>query len=225
MIVVVGSAYDVRARRIVEHWGQRSAMLTQEDLCMPGWRLTIPPRLPLTAVVGGRIVPSADIQGILVLRPCIFPEELQNIHRDHRKYVAAELNAFLLAWLAAQSCPVLNRPTACCLGGPNWRAEQWTRAAMRLGIPAHTRRSVPNGTTSADTEESLELITVGERCFGCNDSSLKESALKLARAAGVELLSVRFSRDQRRFLSANAWPSLLDAAVLDAVRERLEAHL
>jgi hypothetical protein len=45
------------------------------------------------------------------------------VDSSHRKYVAAEFNAFLLAWLSAQSCPVLNRPTASCLSGPNWQPE------------------------------------------------------------------------------------------------------
>jgi len=145
MIVVVASTYDVRAQRIVAHWGSHGAtMLTAEDLCMPGWSLTVPKLIEPTAVIGGRTVPAAEIRGILTLRPCIFPEELQGFHSSDRKYVAAELNAFLLAWLSAQSCPVLNRPTACSLAGPNWRAEQWAHAAAGLGIPARSRRSLPN---------------------------------------------------------------------------------
>jgi hypothetical protein len=141
----------------------------------------------------------------------------------HRTYVAAELTAFLLAWLTAQSCPVLNRPTACCLAGPNWRPEQWTQAAARLGIPAQTRRCVPTENTHANSVEALEVIAVGERCFGCDDSMLRDSTLKLAQAAGVDLIAVRFSVDRSRFLSASVWPSLTDPAVLEAVRQRLES--
>ena len=223
MIVVVASAYDVRALRIVDHWGsQCAAILSAEDLCMPGWVLQVPPGQRITAVIGGRTIPAKQIRGILTLRPCIFPEELQNIQSAHRKYVAAELNAFLLAWLTAQSCPVLNRPTACCLAGPNWRPEQWTHAAARLGIPAQTRRHVPNENAVPIAGETLEVIAVGERCFGCGDSILRDRTLKLAQAAGVGLLSVRFSADRSRFLSASVWPSFTDPAVLEAVRQLLE---
>lgn len=224
MIVVVASAYDVRALRIVAHWGsQCAAILSAEDLCMPGWILKAPLGPPIAAVVSGRTIPTNQIRGILTLRPCIFPEELQNIQAAHRKYVAAELNAFLLAWLSVQSCPVLNRPTPCCLGGPNWRPEQWTQAAARLGIPAETRRHVPNENAVPNAGEVLEVIAVGERCFGCDDSILRDRTLKLAQAAGVDLLSVRFSADRSRFLSASIWPSFTDPAVLEAVRNRLES--
>jgi len=223
MIVVVASAYDVRALRIITHWGSHcAAILSAEDLCMPGWVFQIPLGPPMKAVIGGKTIPSEQIRGILTLRPSIFPEELQNIQATHRKYVAAELNAFLLAWLTAQSCPVINRPTACCLAGPNWRPEQWTQAAAQLGIPTQTRRHVPNKNVFPNEEKPLEVIAVGEHCFGCDDSILRDRTLKLAQATGVDLLSVRFSADRSRFLSASAWPSLTDTAVLGAVRQRLE---
>ena len=222
MIVVVASIHDVRALRIATHWGSQCAILSAEDLCMPGWVFRVPAEPPMKAVIGGRAINTEQIRGILTLRPCIFPEELLNIQPVHRKYVASELNAFLLAWLTAQSCPVLNRPTACCLAGPNWRPEQWTQAAARLGIPAQTRRHVPSETPVPDAEKTLEVIAVGGQCFGCGDSILRERTLKLAQAAAVDLLSVRFSVDRTRFVSASVWPCLADPAVLEAVRQKLE---
>jgi hypothetical protein len=223
MIVVVASGYDVRALRIVKHWGpQCAAILSAEDLCMPGWVLRVPLGPPVTAVIGGRTVPAEEIRGILTLRPCVFPEELQNIQSVHRKYVAAELNAFLLAWLTAQSCPVLNRPTSCCLTGPDWRPEQWTRAAASLGIPAQTRRRIPSENAVPNAEEALEVMVVGEHCFGHEDPILRDRSLKLAQAADVELLLVRFSEGSR-FLSASVWLPFADTAVLEAVRRRLES--
>ena len=223
MIVVVGSGHDPRARSVVEHWGSQCAtMLTAEDLCMPGWQFRTPRPQNSMAVIGGKIVPDTEIKGILTLRPCIYPEELLSIGAAHRGYVAAELNAFVLAWLAAQTCPVLNRPTACCLSGPNWRAEQWTLVAARLGIPAQTRHCIPGRHAVGNPEEASEVTVVGEHCFGCQDATLRRNTLQLARAAGVELLSVWFSKDEGRFLSANIWPRLTDAAVLVAVREILE---
>jgi hypothetical protein len=223
MIVVVASGHDPRARSIVEHWGSQCAMtLTAEDLCMPGWQFTAPRPQNGMAVIGGKIVPDAEIEGILTLRPCIFAEELLSIAAAHRSYVAAELNAFLLAWLAARACPVLNRPTASCLAGPNWRPVQWTLAAARLGIPAQTRRCIAGRHAHSNFEEAYEITAVGEQCFGCQDTILRTNTLRLARAAGVDLLSVRFSRDEGRFLSANIWPQLTNAAVIVAVRESLE---
>jgi len=222
MIVVVASGHDPRARSVMEHWGSQCAMmLTAEDLCMPGWQFTAPRPQNGMAVIGGKIVADAAIKGILTLRPCIFPEELLSIAAAHRRYVAAELNAFLLAWLAAQTCPVLNRPTAYCLAGPNWRAEQWTLTAARLGIPTQTRHCIAGRHAHGNFEEAFEITAVGERCFGCQDKILRINTLRLARAAGVDLLSARFSRDEGKFLSANIWPQLTDAAVAAAVHESL----
>jgi hypothetical protein len=117
---------------------------------------------------------------------------------------------------------VLNRPTAGCLAGPNWRAEQWTLAAARLGIPTQTRHCIAGRHAHRNFEEAYEITAVGEQCFGCRDTTLRTNTLRLARAAGVDLLSVWFSRDDGRFLSANIWPQLTDAAVAVAVRETLE---
>jgi hypothetical protein len=226
MIVVVASAYDVRARDIVAHWQpQGVAMLSAEDMCARGWRLTVPhePSLAM-AVIGGKTVPTSAIDGIVTLRPCLFPEELQGLDPSQRKYVAAELNAFLLAWLAAQSCQVLNRPTASCLSGPNWQPEQWVQLAARLGIPAQARRSIPVRTHGSPSGNILEVISIGERCFGADDPTLRCCTLKLARAAQVDLFSARFSAEDGRFIAANIWPPLKDPAVLEAVLHRLEAR-
>jgi hypothetical protein len=227
VIVVVGSSYDDRARKIAAHWGtQCAAMLTAEDLCKPGWSLSIPETDYGRAVIGGEVVQSTRISGILTLRPCVFPEELLNIRSEDRQYVAAELTAFLLAWLTMQPCRVFNRPVAPCLAGPNWRPEQWIYAAESLGIPVQMRhRHVPNGGDSeaaSNEEEAVEITTVGNRCFGCDDPVLETWAMQLAREAKVELLSVCFSRGGHRFLSANPWPALTAPAILTAVYERLE---
>jgi hypothetical protein len=228
VIVVVASSYDDRARKIAAHWGtQCAAILTAEDLCKPGWSFSIPDADHGTAVIGGKIFQSALISGILTLRPCVFPQELHNICSEDRPYVAAELTAFLLAWLAAQPCPVLNRPTAPCLAGPNWRPEQWIRAAAGLGIPVRARRRhIPNGgdgDAAANEEEAVEITVVGNRCFGCDDPALETRTLQLAREARVELLSVRFSRSGHRFMSANPWPALTSPSILGAAQERLES--
>jgi hypothetical protein len=94
-------------------------------------------------------------------------------------------------------------------------------AAARLGIPTQTRHCIADRHAHRNFEEAYEITAVGEQCFGCQDTTLRTDTLRLARAAGVELLSVRFSQDEGRFLSANIWPQLTDAAVVAAVRESL----
>ena len=155
------------------------------------------------AVIGGRIVRPDQISGILTLRPGVFAPELRAIHPDDRAYVAAELNAFLLEWLMAQSCPVLNRPSFSCLAGPNWRMEQWIHVAARLGVPVRTcRRHACNDCSPRAEEHAVEIISVGEHCFGCDDPRLQSWNRRLAEAAGTDLLCTRFSLAEGDLLSA-----------------------
>ena len=224
MIVVVASAHDARARNIVAHWGPRCAtMLTAEDLARPGWSLTSFGAAHNGAVARGQLVPHEQTSGILTLRPCIYAEELVRIDRRDRNYVAAELNAFLLAWLMAQSCPIMNRPTSSCLTGPSWRPAQWTHAAAELGIPVRrVSCPPPHPDELAASEPSVDVITVGTECFGSDDPVLNACAIALARAAGTDLLCTRFSLPDRCFLTAHPWPDLSNPAVLASVRNRLE---
>jgi hypothetical protein len=223
VIVVVASSYDAHAQSIVAHWESGgAAMLTAEDLCTAGWSVSVPRSGRGAAVIGGRIVRPDQISGVLTLRPGIFAPELRTIRPDDRAYVAAELNAFLLEWLMAQTCPVLNRPSLSCLAGPNWRVEQWIHAAARLGVPVRTRRRRVRNDCSPHTEEqAIEVISVGERCFGCDDRRLQSWNRRLAEAAGTDLLCTRFSLAEGELLSAHPWPRLTDPAVMSAVRERL----
>lgn len=220
MIVVVASAYDAHAKSIVAHWETGdAAMLSAEDLCRPGWAVSVPRRSSGAAVVGGRVVRAEDIHGILTLRPGVFAPELQTIHVDDRAYVAAELNAFLLEWLMAQPCPILNRPTLSCLAGPGWRPVQWIHRAAKIGIPVRAcRMRVPDMSVTVN-EPAVEVISVGGRCFGTVDGQLISWHLGLAREAETDLLCTRFSAAQRDLLSAHPWPQLTDPAVLAAIQE------
>lgn len=227
MIVVVASSYDDNAKTIVAHWGSRCAtLLAAEDLCRPGWSFSVPPASTDTAVIGGKIVPTADIAGILTLRPYIYPQELYNIVAADRSYVAAELNAFLLAWLNQRSCPVVNRPGPACLAGPNWRPEQWTKAAARLGIPVRSHsRHVPLQDFKSEEEETAHITLVGECCFGDANMTLRAWTRQLAAASGTELLFATYSLADGCFVSATAWPLLADAEILSALKDRLEGKI
>ena len=223
MIVVVASSADTYARGIVAHWDSGcAALLTAEDLCSAGWSVSVPRSGGGIAVIGGHIVRSAQIKGILTLRPYIFPAELRNVHPDDRAYVAAELNAFLTKWLMAQSCPVLNPPSVSCLSGPGWRAPQWIHAAARLGIPVRKQDApVRNNSFVRDDQPAIEVVSVGERCFGSDDPQLQSWSLQLARTSGAGLLSTRFSVANGNLLSADPSPRLTDPSVLAAVWEYL----
>jgi hypothetical protein len=230
MLVVLASRDDHSSKRIVERWAPFGAgMITCEDLSVAGWRYhTCSPDASM-AVVGSQVVWCENITGLLTRIPCVFGPELTRIRAEDREYVAAEMTAFLTAWLFSLSCPILNRPTAACLSGPNWRPEQWVRAAVGVGIPVraverHVLRAPGSGSSVPETS-TVGVTVVGNGWFGAVDQALAAQAKSLAKAAGVDLLEVRFSGSEpgAHFVSANLWPDLSSPGVADAVLKYLRS--
>ncbi len=139
MLVVVAGRHDATAKTFVErHAAAGVALLSSDDLSRPGWRFSLAsggPGPDGAAVVGGHQVATADVAGVLTRLPRVTEAELPGIVPEDRTYVAAEMTAFLLAWLSSLRCPVLNRPTTTCLAGPYWWPAQWVRVAHALGVP------------------------------------------------------------------------------------------
>ena len=175
-----------------------------------------------------------DINGVLIRRPCIFEQELIHVSSADRTYVGAEMNAFLISWLSSMTCPVINRPTALSLSGPNWRPEQWVHTVALLGIPVspikkscsltENERSV---TTATCFHKEVEKVTVvGKEYFGDVEEAIGDQATKLAYVSGTELLEVQFSgsKDGSCFLSANTCPDLDNNDIADAVLRHLNSE-
>ena len=243
MLVVVASRHDEVARVFAErHATDGVALLTPADLSRPGWRLSLGAggwELDGTAVIAGRLVRSAEVSAVLTRLPRVPAAELTPIVPADRRYVAAETTAFLLAWLSALPCPVLNRPTPACLAGPNWWPERWVHLATRLGVPTRAARC---GSTNAtrDAGEGAEegypdparpridspLVTVtvvGRRCLGPAVDRLAASARRLAAAAGADLLAVHFdgAEPDSRFVAADLWLDVSSPVVAEAVLAHL----
>jgi hypothetical protein len=223
VLVVVASRFDRQARSLVDRWADHDArLLTCDDLAAPGWNHHTAAPAHSTAVIGGRIVPIAQIAGVLTRLPSVLDYELSEIRPDDRDYVAAEMTAFLTAWLGGLDCPVLNRPTATCLAGPSWRPEQWAHAAARLGMRVRPvrRRVVPSVDRSPpDSVPPAATVTVvGRRCLGPVAKELAAQARRLADVAGVDLLDVLFSGPEptATFVGASIWPDLDATGVADA---------
>jgi hypothetical protein len=218
MIAVLAGRYDAAAHRWASRWASRGvALLTPEDLSQAGWRHSLDAPADGVAIVSGQPVCVAEISGVLVRLPCVYEQELTYIAPADRGYVAAEMTAFLLSWLTALPCPVLNRPTPTCLAGPFWRPEQWAYAAARAGIPvAPVRCRVAPGATLENTTApgvtTRAVTVVGEHCVGERDEALIHHARTLAGAAKVALLAVRFSGSApgASFMDADLWPHLDD---------------
>lgn len=226
MLVVVAGRQDPRARELVDRW-PGAGLLTCEDLSTAGWRYLEGDPEGSVAVVGGRLVATGEVSGVLTRLTYVPERELTWISREDRSYVAQEMTAFLRCWLAALDRPVLNRPDGACLSGPGWYWEQWVDAATRLGIPvrpvrrhAALARAAPAGGSAPRT---VTATVVGDRCLGTADGVLAQHALRLARSARVGLLSVDFEETAAGpvLLDADPCPAVSGPEVADATFEYL----
>jgi hypothetical protein len=227
MIVVVAHRHDSAAMTLVQRWvGHGAKVLTCKDFTVPGW--CVRSNAASTAVIDGTRVPVDDIKAVVTRLPQVLEEEVIEIAHQDRGYAAAEVNAFLLAWLSGLKCAVLNRPTPSCLMGPGWHREQWTQTAARLGIPVaiSPRRHSPKTAIgpSAAVPELTTITVVGDRCLGARNSLLADYSRRLARAASVDLLQVHFEDKDggSAFCNADLWPDIGKPEIQDAIFRMIE---
>jgi hypothetical protein len=91
--------------------------------------------------------------------------------------VAAEMNAFLVAWLTSLTCPIFNRPTATSLCGPAWSVEHWRIQVARCG-----------GQWARTAAGLRRAYVVGDQCFNAPNDRLERVLRQLAIAANVRFL-------------------------------------
>ena len=188
-------------------------VVTPADLSRAGWCYR-PGDGASMLVADGAVVDSDRIAGVVTRLPWVAESELPHIVAADRAYVAAEMHAFLVAWLSDLDCPVANRPGPTCLCGPFWRHERWVVAAAAAGLAVHpARRAVGADLAEPSPLHSQRLtrvVMVGEHCVGDVDAALVTRARTLVRATGVITLTVHFGDDGTgaRFITANPWPCL-----------------
>jgi len=230
MFVVVASRDDPAARTLVARWRRHGAgLLTCTDLSSPGWRWSPGSAWDQsTTVVDGRVIETKRIAGVLTLLPCVFPHELSQIVPNDREYVAQEMTAFLLAWLAGLNCPVLNQPLPTSLMGPLWPVERWRRLAIQSGLraaPVHRRQTPAAGMSLAEPPLfGVPVTVVGDRWIGDVPSELGADAQRLADAAKAQLLTVFFDRADPHgsVVQASPRPLIGDERVSDAIIDHLQ---
>jgi hypothetical protein len=231
MLVIIAQKQDQSARWLAERWDRFGAeLLSPNDLSLQGWCHCVGLASEETAVINKRTVPVREITGVLTRLPHVPEHELMHIIPADRAYAAAEMTAFLLSWLSGLNCPLLNRPTTTCLSGCGWRSEQWVYLATLLGIPIipvrrRARRvEEVSGNTSMDPFDTVTVV--GERCIGTGDEKQAAYALRLAAAAGVDLLAVHFRTvgGEPQLLSADLWPEIASPQVADAMLEYFQRN-
>jgi hypothetical protein len=224
MMVIVASRHDPLAQAVANRWQAHDArVLTPRDLSLAGWQYRPGDERNGTAVIAGQVVPTAEIDAVLTCLAGVWLGELPEIVVADREYVAAEMTAFLLAWLTSLGPRVHNRPTPTSLTGPFWRPERWVHAAAQAGIPIRPLHR----TAAPDTLPALPLpasgatrvTVIGPHAVGQVDEALKAQALQLARLAGIELLTARFDGPQAgaRFTGADFTLDLAAEEVVDAL--------
>ena len=212
MIAVLASRLDPEAQAVVAEWSAaEAALLSAEDLGSAGWAYSPGDPGSGTAVVDGRRIRVADLTAVLTRRPAVLAEELHRIDPTDRVYVAAEMNAFLVAWLSALPCPVVNRATPTSLCGPAWDKWQWQTTCARLGIDWVDHDE--NGATH-------EVVVCGERCLFTVDTDEAAKAKRLSQAAATELLGVRFA--EGKVCGVTVAPALADAEMRACLLARLK---
>ncbi len=235
MLVILASRQDAVAQSLAARWSaEEVALLTPAGLSVSGWRHYPGAPEASASTLNGREIAEGDITGVLSRMWGVGEFDLPHITPADRGYVSTEMTAFLTSWLYGLRCPVLNRPTPMCLAGLNWREEEWTHRAARLGIPVRpvSRRLAldvePTAALSPPTSPSAEatavVTVVGERCLGTAHETLKAHARKLAVAAGVELLDVHFSGAgaDALLLGVALWPDVSVPEIADAILAHLK---
>jgi hypothetical protein len=185
VLVIVASRLDPEARDLAGAWQAFDArILAAEDMHKTGWVLNPDRRSGGRSVIGGAPVNTSEIKMVLTRRPSILAEELIGVHQEDRSYIAAEMNAFLVAWLASLGCPVINRPTGTCLCGPSWTDEHWKIAVIRAG-----------GRWIASKEASCMAYVIGRQCINTPTSRIGNVLLEVAAAAEVQFLGASCTDD------------------------------
>jgi hypothetical protein len=144
VLLILASPGDVEAHALAAAWSSyQAAVVTWSDLSRAGWCYTSHCADAAawniggsaSCCVGGRVVPASDIEAVLTRAATVDPADLVEIAEHDREYVAAEMHAFLVAWLTALGGRVVNRPTPRSLRGPHWPAEVWVHLAASISIP------------------------------------------------------------------------------------------
>jgi|SRR5271165_2752143 len=238
MLLVVANKGDPRGPALRQAW-DGAGLLTPADLSQRGWSFDPSDPQAGQAVIEGRRVQARDIRGICALLPAVTDSDLRHITATDRSYVAAELTAFLAAWLVCMPCPKVNPPSPVGLSGPNWRPERWICTAARLGLPVRdaARTAVPG--TAHTVVPGMEpepgdggtrhtIVVAGTEVIGAAESgdghdALAEWAARLAGASGARMLNVHIGADARGpfVLGADTWVDTSRPGVADALRREL----
>jgi hypothetical protein len=187
--------------------------VTCADVSREGWTIDLHRRggdnaTAITVAAERALASGRDpIEGVITRLGYVSEVEVGQVVPEDRPYVAAEMQAFLFAFLNALPCPKINKPSLGCLYAPHLRTSDWKRLAGGLGLAVDD--AVSAGET-ATTGSYVDVTVLGERVWGDAPVPLVKTTRQLASVADVAYLRVRYSvtSHDTRFWGADAYPSL-----------------
>ena len=200
MLLVLASKWDEQAAEFVRSC-EDTRLLTPDDLSVAGWKFRSSCPEEGVTVAAGECIPTKEITGVYTKLPCVMPHELLQIAPNERDYVAAEMHAFLVAWLSTLRCPVVNRPTPGYLAGPAWGPERWMWEGARHGIPA-AGLDRDSDFDSALPPAGSVITVMGKAILGTDEPQLRAYATLMAQIAKVTALTVHFEKGRLHFASS-----------------------
>jgi len=223
-ILIIAERFDDRARVLAAGLGGRAVVVAPCDLSRPGWTFHPDPG-KRTGCNGAEVFFASELSAVIIRLIAVFPGQILHVAAKDREYVAAEMTAFLRAWLYGLSCPLINPPTGSSLSGPAWEQERWAMLAHRVGVPfVSTRLKVPadrDRLPEVNPQHRRRVVIVGEELVtgGECPGELVTAARTLVSAAGIYCGAVHFdiSEPHARVLSVDCWPELSEAALLAAL--------
>ncbi|WP_318306690.1 hypothetical protein [Amycolatopsis solani] len=220
MLLILAHENDSAARALADRWGREAMLLTVDQLHRAQWSLSVDRSGRARASVS--LGTPVRVRGVVNRLGVITGADLSRVRREDRPYAAAELTAFLLAWLDACPAPVLNPPNPRCLNGPAWYPEEWADAAAAVGLrvaPVHRSVGLSPAAPVVEGGEAQRVHVVGDVCVGEVHPLVGRQLRALASLAGTPLLTATVSglgaRAEVREISA--WPDVGDPTVADAL--------
>lgn len=223
MLLILAHGHDLSARALAARWGSRALLLTVAELHRSRWclEMAVDGRVETRlATTGGAPIP---VTGVVNRLGWITRTDLARVHPADREYAAAELTAFLLAWLDACPAPVLNPPSSRSLNGPAWSPQQWAGVAASAALRADVAgRRFGLATTPAVVPERADGVhahVAGDVCVGAVHPALGARLCALAKLAGTPLLTATVSGPgpRARVRDISAWPDVGHPEVADAI--------
>jgi hypothetical protein len=223
MRLVLAHDYDITARELAARWGSDAVLLTPAELSAEHLLLHLDEHGAAQAEVTSR----PGVTSVLTRLGGISAADLPQINTQDAAYAAAELDAFLRAWLGAWPGPVINRPSTTCLNGPGWRPEQWVAAATAVGLRARpisrraTLAEMSRGKLNDGTTVGATRVTVVDgNWFGPVSEEIGNKLCTLADTVGCATLEADLVDDV--ITQVGAWPDLTPPHVADALARVLD---